>query len=246
MPDFSLAGKYILITGASSGIGRAAAVACSRMGAKIIGTARDRGRLEETLSLLSGEGHAVHSADQRNPAEIGVLAEMLPKLDGIVHCAGTTDTIPCRHMAYERLLALFETNFFGTVNLMTALMQGKKISKGASIVFISSFLADSVAETGSAAYASAKAAMAAYARVLAKEVALRKIRVNTLMPGIVRTGLLQKMTFTEVEFNENEKLYPFGYGTPEDIADFIVFLLSPASRWMTGQKIVIDGGRTLN
>ena len=73
MPDFSLAGKYILITGASSGIGRAAAVACSRMGAKIIGTARDRGRLEETLSLLSGEGHAVHSADQRNPAEIGAF-----------------------------------------------------------------------------------------------------------------------------------------------------------------------------
>ncbi len=246
MPDFSLCGKTILITGASSGIGRAAAVACSEMGAKVIGTARDQGRLEETLSLLTGEGHTVYSADQRNQPEIAAMAEKLPKLDGIVHCAGTSDTMPCRYITHERLLALFETNFFGTVNLMTVLMQGKKISKEASIVFISSFLADCIAETGSATYASAKAAMAAYARVLAKELAPRKIRVNTLMPGIVRTELLKKMTFTEEEFNENEKLYPFGYGTPEEIADFIVFLLSPASRWMTGQKIVIDGGRTLN
>lgn len=246
MPDFSLAGKNILITGASSGIGRAAAVACSLMGAKIIATARDSGRLKDTLSLLSGEGHAVYSADLRNLVDIKNLTEILPKLDGIVHCAGTTDTLTCRHIEYERLLFLFETNFFGSVNLMTALMQRKKISKGASIVFLSSLLAAHVVETGSALYASTKAAILAYARNLAKEVAPRKVRVNTLMPGMVKTDLMKKMTYTEEQFNNEEKRYPLGYGTPEDIADFIVFLLSPASKWMTGQKIVIDGGRTLN
>ena len=243
---FSLGGKTILITGASSGIGRATAVACSQQGATVFVTGRNEARLAETLSLLAGEGHESVACDLTSDEDVKTLAGRLPKLDGIVHCAGTQQTCITKMLDKAKLQDLMDTNFFSAAVLNAGLMKAKLLSKGASVVLVSSAAASRVAEVGNAAYSASKGALTAYSRVLAAELAPRNIRVNTVAPGMVRTALMEKFDVTEEEFLENEKQYPLGYGKPEDVAYTIVFLLSDASRWITGTELLMDGGLTLH
>lgn len=239
-----LLGKHILITGASSGIGRQTSYLCASLGAVLAITGRNKIRLNDTLSSLSGEGHQAICCDQTNAEEVSNMVDQLPSLDGIVYCAGIQETCLTKNIDLPVLDKLMSTNFFSTVLLNTQLLQKKKLKKNASIVFVSS-VAIEYAEIGNAVYSSSKAALTSFAHVLALELSSRRIRVNTVMPGMVRTPLREQFEVTEEQFEKDEMNYPLGYGEPEDVANAIVFLLSDASRWITGSDLLLDGGLTL-
>jgi len=242
---YSLNGKIILITGASSGIGKTTSIECSKLGARLIITGRNKHRLEETMSELVGDGHFLYVLDLNKAEDVYKFVIDSTRLDGIVHCAGIQKTCPAKSIVREDLDSIFETNFFSTINLNTLLLQKKKINKGASIVFVSSTASGLVAEYGNAIYSASKGALSSFAKVLALELVLRKIRVNCVSPGMVRTPLLNKTSIDKAQFIEDEKRYPLGYGNPEDVAYAIIYLLSEASKWVTGTNLLLDGGLTL-
>ena len=243
---YTLSDKTILVTGASSGIGKATAVACSRLGAKLIITGRDEARLNQTLYVLAGGEHTLVKCDLTKEDEIQNLVNHIEKLDGIVYCAGTQQTCIAKMLNRDVIQNLMNTNFLSTVMLNAALLSRKKVNKGASIVFVSSAAVSHVSEVGNAAYSASKGALSSFGRVLATELAPRKIRVNMVAPAMVRTAIMEKFDVSEEEFIENEKMYPLGYGEPEDIANTIAFLLSDAARWITGTELLLDGGLTLH
>lgn len=243
---FSLQGKHLLITGASSGIGRSTAVLCSQMGAKLSIVGRSKERLSETASLLDGNNHQEFITEMTDDESVAALVASLEKIDGVVHCTGTQQACIAKMLTRKAIDEVFETNLYSVANLNQKLLASKKINKGASIVIVSSVAANLVAEVGNAAYSASKGALSSYARVLAIELAPRKIRVNTITPGIVRTPLLEKFGLTAEQWEEDEKKYPLGYGEPQDVANSAVYLLSDASKWLTGTNILLDGGLTLH
>ncbi len=243
---FSLSGRTILVTGASSGIGRATAIACSQMGGSLIIVGRNEHRLQDTLSALAGEGHQSVICDLTDQGSVQNLVAQIDKVDGIVYCAGTQETCITKMLTEEIVHNVMDTNFISVAMLNAVLLLKKKIAKGASVVLVSSAAASKVAEIGNAAYSASKGALSAFGRVLAAELAPRKIRVNIVAPAMVRTAIMDKFDVTKEEFDADEKKYPLGYGEPEDVANTIIFLLSNASRWMTGTELIIDGGLTLH
>lgn len=242
---FSLEGKTILVTGASSGIGQATAIECSKMGAKVVITARNHERLNETFSLLEGDGHIQIIADLDSEEEILELVEKCPSIDGLVNNAGRGKSKPINFISTEDLHDVFSTNLFGVVLLTKNLLKKKKIVKGGSIVFTSS-ISSFMTAPGIAIYASSKAAVSAYMRNCAIELGAKKIRANAVLPGMVETKLINSGTYTDEDKKNDLNLYPLGrYGMPTDIAHAIIYLLSDASEWVTGIELIIDGGRTL-
>ncbi|MBA4322787.1 MAG: 3-oxoacyl-ACP reductase [Odoribacter sp.] len=241
---FTLKNKTVLITGASSGLGRSIAIECSRAGAGLIITGRNSERLEITFSALTGGNHLRIMADLGSEVEIKKLADQLPQLNGIVHCAGINTKSPVKFLSEEKIDEIMKTNFYAPALLSQALLKQKKIQKLASIVMISS-IASSYATVSNAAYASSKGALNSFVRVLALELAAQKIRVNGIQPGMVQTEILNAYDLQD-ELKESEKSYPLGrFGKPEDIAYAAIFLLSGAAEWITGTSLVIDGGITL-
>lgn len=243
---FSLAGKTILVTGASSGIGRATAILCSQMGARVVITGRNEGRLIETMAALSGEGHLQIAADLTEEESLTKLVDRLPQLDGIVHCAGIGHRKPCKAIKLEDIETVMNANFNAAVLLQTSLLSKKKISKGASIVFVSSRAAE-IPSIANALYSASKGAIQSYSKCLSYELAPRRIRVNCIRPALVWTplweSLLKNGGLTEDGLNASLSNYPLRrFGQPEDIANLAVFLLSEASSWMTGSCIDITGG----
>ena len=244
---YSLEGKTILITGASSGIGKAVAQECAAAGATCIITARNQERLSETLNCLQGEGHNHMLADLSNLDDIESIVEQLPKLDGIVSCAGIVETKMLKFTEEEDLLHLFNTNAFSSIRLIRSLVQQKKLKKEASIVIISSISGVKCGYLGGSIYGATKGALEGFTKATALELAPQKIRVNTITPGMVETSLL-KDSEIDSELLEADKLkYPLKrYGRPEEIGYSAVFLLSDSTKWMTGTSLLIDGGYTLN
>lgn len=240
---FTLTGKTILVTGASSGIGRATAIVCSKMGAKVIVTARNVERLAETLQLLDGNGHTVIPADLCSSEQIDNLAIEAPELDGIVHCAGVGDRTLLKMAREKDIKRVMKANFEGPVLLQRALLKKKKVKSLSSIVFIAS-RAPFAPTSGNGLYAASKGAIIAYAKVLGLELANQMIRVNCICPAMVWTELIQRdAELTGANYHEAEKSYPLKrYGKPEDVANLVVYLLSDASSWMTGSCIDITGG----
>lgn len=239
---FTLEGKTILVTGASSGIGRGIAIACSKMGASVIVNGRNEERLNETLLQMSGENNQKAVADLSDTAKISSMVAELPKLDGIVHCAGIGQRVLCKQLQESDLDNMMDVNFKAPVMLQTELLKQKKINKAASIVFIASIAAES-STIGNAMYCASKGAIISYANCLSIELAPRLIRVNCISPAMVWTDLIFKGGITEDELKEDEKRYPLKrYGTPEDIANLSIYLLSDASSWMTGSNIKLTGG----
>ena len=243
---FSLEDKTILITGASSGIGRATAIIATQMGAKVVLSGRNSERLHQTLSMIQGEGHVALLCDLTDNAQMTEMVDQLQKLDGVVYCAGTQETCITRMLTHEMVMRLMDTNFMSVASLNAMLLSKKKISKGASVVLVSSAAATRVAEAGNAAYSASKGALSAFGRVLAVELAPRGIRVNMVAPAMVKTAIMEKFDVSSEEFMEDEKRYLLGYGEPEDVANTIAFLLSDASKWMTGSELILDGGLTLH
>ena len=239
---FSLEGKTILVTGASSGIGRGIAIACSKMGASVIVNGRNEERLNETLLQMNGENNQKAVADLSNLGNVSSMVSALPKLDGVVHCAGIGQRVLCKQLQESDLDNMMDVNFKAPVMLQTELLKQKKINKAASIVFIASIAAESPT-IGNAMYCASKGAIISYANCLSIELAPRLIRVNCISPAMVWTDLIFKGGITEEELKEDEKRYPLKrYGTPEDIANLSIYLLSNASSWMTGSNIKLTGG----
>lgn len=240
---FTLEGKTILVTGASSGIGRSIAVECSKMGATVVITARNEARLQETLSQMEGEGHLIVPADVASDEDITALVEQLPQLDGVVHCAGVGNRVLAQSAKRSDLDYVFNPNTYGPILLQRHLLKGKRIKKGSSIVFIAS-RAPFAPSIGNALYGASKGAILGYAKVLALELAPRQIRVNSICPAMVWTELIAKdAEQTGADYEEAQKRYPLKrYGQPEDVAYLAIYLLSNASSWMTGSDIDITGG----
>lgn len=239
---FSLERKTILVTGASAGIGRAIAIACAGMGAKVCITARNQSRLEETMQQMEGEGHLLSVADLSVQEEINTLVGGLPKLDGVVHCAGVGSRVLCKSIQKDDIDNVLIPNFQAPVLLQTALLAQKKVNKAASIVFIASRAAEAPS-IGNAVYSASKGAIISYAKCLGLELAPRMIRVNCVCPAMVWTDLIIQ-DGTSKEYLEQAQLkYPLKrYGQPEDVANLCLYLLSDASAWMTGSSIDITGG----
>ena len=239
---FTLEGKTILVTGASSGIGRGIAIACSKMGATVIINGRNEQRLAETISEMQGEENLSLAADLSDSNSLTGMVSRPPKLDGIVHCAGIGQRVLCKQLQEADLDTMMDVNFKAPVMLQTEILKQKKINKGASIVFIASIASDSPS-IGNAVYSASKGAIISYANCLALELAPRLIRVNCILPAMIWTDLILKGGITEEELKEDEKKYPLKrYGKPEDIANLSIYLLSNAAAWMTGSSIKITGG----
>lgn len=239
---FTLEGKTILVTGASSGIGRGIAIACSKMGASVIVNGRNEQRLSETMSEMEGDDNLSLAADLSDNVALAEMVAKLPKLDGIVHCAGIGQRVLCKQLQESDLDNMMNVNFKAPVMLQTEILKQKKINKSASIVFIASIACDSPT-IGNAMYSASKGAIISYANCLALELAPRLIRVNCILPAMIWTDLIFKGGITEEELKEDEKKYPLKrYGKPEDIANLSIYLLSDASSWMSGSSIRITGG----
>ena len=244
---FSLEDKTILVTGASSGIGRGIAIACARMGAKCVLTARNVARLEETRDAISELGISelaepiIIPADLTDAEQRAALVNACPELDGLVQCAGVMNRVPGKSIGKEDIESVFAPNVEAPMLLQAELLQERKINKEASIVYMASIAARS-AVAGNALYSASKAALIAYAKCLALELAPRKIRVNCICPAMVWTDLAL-VGATKEELEADQLKYPLKrYGNPEDIANLAVYLLSNASCWMTGSCVEITGG----
>ena len=242
---FSLEGKTVLVTGASSGIGQATAIECSKLGARVVITGRNKERLNETFAQLTGEGHQIIVADLNTQDDIDALVEACPVLDGLVNNAGRGKSKPVNFLKLEDLQDVYQTNLFGVALLTKGLLKKKKLVKGSSIVFTSS-ISSYMTAAGLAIYASSKAALCGYMRTCAIELGAKGIRSNAVLPGMVETKLINSGTYTDEDKQKDLHLYPLGrYGKPNDIAYGIIYLLSDASSWVTGTELVIDGGRML-
>lgn len=239
---FSLSGKTILVTGASSGIGRGIAIACSKMGARIVACGRNAERLQETIEALSDHDDIALVADLTDSDNVNRMVAGMPAVDGIVHCAGIGFRKLTRFLEQEEVEQVIKTNFNAPILLQSEIIKQKRINRNGSIVFISSMAIDSPS-IGNGLYSASKAALDSYAKCLALELAPRKIRVNSICPAMIWTKLILEEGLTEEELKEDEKTYPLKrYGTPEDVANLAIYMLSDASSWMTGESVKITGG----
>lgn len=245
---FSLRGKSVLITGASSGIGRKMAEFFAIEEAFVCATGRD----EQKLNSLEGElkkqgvflGKSI-SADLLSERDLVRMVEELPLLDGVVLNAGVIKKMPCAYVGSDSIMNILHTNFTANVLLIKELIRKKKLKEGASILFISS-IASQRPRIGNAIYSASKGAVNSYMKVLALELAPKKIRVNAILPGMVNTPLLGQIAASEEDLRKEEELYPLGrYGAPEDVINAAQYLLSEASSWVTGSCLVVDGGKSL-
>jgi len=243
---FSLEGKTILVTGASSGIGRAVAIECSRLGGSIVVTGRNKDRLQDTFENLCGHGHKLVAADLTVETEIEEILEVGSEFDGVVHVAGVLNYIPFRYVTEEKLNKAFSVNYFAPVILSQKLFKRNMIKRDASIVFISSLNGVFCSYVASSIYASTKGALNGLVKGMALDLADRHIRVNSVCPGMISTGLIKEGEITEDQLAEDKKKYPLKrYGKPEEVAYAVIYLLSDASTWVTGTNLLIDGGYTL-
>ncbi|MBC7696045.1 MAG: SDR family oxidoreductase [Burkholderiales bacterium] len=244
----SLINKRILITGASSGIGRATAVLFSKLGATVIITARNTENLNNTFSELdSNSGHLQICADLTSEEDIKHLTANVGIIDGIVHCCGKVLPVPVKFIKEEHLQDVFKVNYFSAVTMISELLKQKKINNNGSIVFISS-VSTLHAYFGGGPYISSKAALEGYAKTLAFELIPKKIRVNVLQPALVNTEIFDSTVNAAIDDDKMKELinsYPLGIGETIDVANALAFFISDASKWITGSTLKMDGGLTL-
>ena len=247
---FSLEGKTILVTGASSGIGQQVAVTCSRLGAKVALIGRNVERLEETRMQMEGEGHFAVSYDLTDlDHQKDLVADVVSKMgviDGLVNCAGISTILPLKLMSPIKIDEFFKTNVFAAIELTRQVLNIKNVNKqGASIIFLASVMG-CVGENAKSLYSLTKGALIAGCRSLAIEYAPKRIRVNVVSPGLIETAINRHQPYLAdpEKRKQTEAMYPLGLGETSDIANACVYLLSDASRWVTGQNLIVDGGYT--
>lgn len=243
---FALQGKTVLVTGASSGIGRAVATECSRLGAVLVITGRNAERLDETLAMLDGEGHTAITADLTCAEDIDRLVAEAPELHGVALCSGIGMMLPVQFSTRKKLLDVLDSNFLNPVELLRLLLKKKRVKAGASIVAISSMGGTHFFTIGNGAYGASKAALDAYMKFCARELAPKRIRVNTVLPAMIDTPLIHRGAVSDEEHAADAATYPLKrYGRPEEVAYAVIYLLSDASAWTTGTSLIVDGGKSL-
>ena len=240
---FSLEGKIVLITGAASGIGRATAILCAEMGAKVLLVDLNEKGLQETRQLISSDNAECRALDLTDLEELIEMVSTLPQLDGVASNAGIVLSLLAKFGEPKDMERIFKINTFSHINLVQQLIAQKKLNKGASIVFTSSMSGVYCGLAGGALYGATKSAVLGYTKALAIELAPRGIRVNTIHPGMIETPLTTGTALSKELLKEDAKNYPLGrYGKPEEVAYSILYLLSDATAWMTGSQLLIDGG----
>ena len=242
---FSLEGKRVLVTGASSGLGRQIAIACAARGATLIVTGRDEERLSESLRSLAGSGHASVVGDLTEGAARDRVGAVAGEVDGVVHSAGISRLSPIRQATQSHVEEVWKINYEAPLMLSQRLLAKNQVRADGSILFLSS-IAALIGVPGVGVYSGTKAALVATMRCLAMEVVKRRIRVNCLAPALVETPLLAATGQVVGSLEKQQAAYPLGFGKPEDVANAAVFFLSPASRWITGTTLVMDGGLTIS
>lgn len=247
---FDLTGKRILVTGASSGIGRSVAIECSKMGAELVLMGRDKFRLEETLSMLSSNKlHIYITGDLEKGIDFDRLSSVIQegnKLSGLVNCAGVTTTLPIKSINLERIQNTFNINVFGAFEMAKWFTKKSIVeSDGGSIVFIASIMGQ-MGEVGKTLYSMSKGALISGCRSMAMELATKKIRVNSISPGVVLTPMVENGVYAKDHdlFNKVKQKHPLGIGESKDIANAVIFLLSDGAKWITGTNLTVDGGYT--
>lgn len=239
---YTLEGKRVLVTGASSGIGRATAIECSRLGATCVICGRNEQRLQGTLKSLEGINHSYIVADVTTEDGRAAIVSQCGQLDGVVCNAGINKTAPIYFLKSDELDEVFDTNTKAPMLLIHDLLSKRCLKAKSSLVFTSSIDAVAPAIT-TAAYGASKAALTNFMKLCAKELAPRQIRSNAVMPGMVETPILSEMHMTDEELLSDKLQYPLKrYGRPEEIAWAIIYLLSDAAAWVTGSVLTIDGG----
>lgn len=249
LSHFMLSGKTIIVTGASSGIGRECAICCSKHNATVILLGRDIERLSETLSMMqNAEKHFIYTIDLLEYEKVVAITRNIVtdigKIDGLVNCAGISTTLPLNSISPLKMELFFKTNVIGALNLTKQVVKASHFSEdGGSIVFISSVMGR-VGEAGKSLYGMTKGAIDAAVKSLAVELAPRKLRVNSILPGVVESPMSKNAVYSRdtVSLSKIINLHPLGLGKPEDIANAGIFLLSDASRWITGTNLIVDGG----
>ena len=243
---FSLKDKTILITGASSGIGRATAIECSKLDAKVILVGRNEDRLKETLSLMENQDlHTYYKVDITHDDEVDELVSSLPGLNGLVNNAGIVKTILTKFIKRQNFEEIVENNTVSPILLTSKLLKKKKILKNGSIVFTSSIGGPSIGLIGNGIYSASKAAIEGFVKCACLELATNNIRVNTVKPGMTNTKLITDTSVSKDDLEQDKQNYPLQrYGEPREIALGIVYLLSDAASWTTGTSLTIDGGYT--
>ena len=245
---YSLQGKTILVTGASSGIGQSVAIECSKMGATVVITGRNKDRLQETYDMLEGSGHIQIPADLSSYPEIQKLVDECPKVDGVSHNAGIAKIIPVKRISQENLEEIVCTNAFGPILLTQLLVRNKKINNKGSIVFTSSLSGVYCVHYGESMYAASKGALSGFAKGAALELAAQGIRVNCVNPSIIQTNIFKNEgeIISDEQMQEKIQNYPLKrLGVTTDVSWAHVFFLSDASSWITGINLPIDGGYIL-
>jgi NAD(P)-dependent dehydrogenase (short-subunit alcohol dehydrogenase family) len=243
----ALAGRTILITGASSGLGRAAALAVAAHGGRVVVSGRDAGRLEETLALLAGEGHITMTGPLDDADHAAALmadaAGQAGGLDGVFHSAGAELVLPMRLVKQKHLDQVFGAAVQGALGIARAAAKADVMKGDSSIVFMSSAAAHR-GRPGMVAYSAAKAALEGLTRSLACELAPKTVRVNAITGGGIETEMHARLirTLSDEAVASYAAQHLLGFGRPQDVADAVLFLLSPASRWITGTSLVVDGG----
>lgn len=241
---FSLAAKRVMVSGASSGIGRQVAINCAAMGAQVVVTGRDPARLADTANQLAGDGHLSIAADLRDPDGLARVADEAGDLHGIVHAAGIARLAPFRMISEKHMNEVFSINVHAPLLLTRALLAKKRILGGGSIVFIGS-VGSHIGPVATTAYSASKAALLGAMRSLAQEVVKQGIRANLIAPGYIRTPMLEQLGAGGAKLQDLIDYAPLGLGEPDDVANAAVFYLSDASRWMTRTFFIIDGGMTV-
>jgi NAD(P)-dependent dehydrogenase (short-subunit alcohol dehydrogenase family) len=244
---FSLKDKTILITGASSGIGKATAIECSRMGANVIITGRDETRLKETFTFLTEGKHQFIVGDLTNDDNFEFIIENVSELDGIVHSAGISGHELFNFIKPNSLRNMMKINFEIPALLTQKLIKQKKVNKNSSIVFLNSTSGIISSYIGGSLYSASKGALNGLIKALALEFAPKKIRFNAVMPAMIETQIMNTGTIVEEQIKIDKQKYPLKrYGKPEEVAFAIIYLLSDASSWTTGTNLLLDGGRTIS
>lgn len=240
---FSLHGKTILVTGASSGLGQQIAISSIQRGARVVITGRNAQRLQATFDQLPGNGHLQILAEQTSAADRTALAKAVPALDGVVHCAGKQMLSPIRLLSEGLMAQMFETNFLAPVMLTQQLFQAKKIAPGGSLIFMLSTSAH-IGTPAVGPYSSMKSGLLGIIRCLAMEQGKHRIRVNGISPSVIPTAMWGEDK-ESAPLQAQRARHPLGLGTPEDVANAAIYLLADASRWVTGTTLVMDGGAVL-
>lgn len=241
---FSLENKTILVTGASSGIGQSIAIECSKMGGRMMITARNKERLHETFSQLATSDGLEIISDISTVEGVDAIVEQTPMLDGLVLNAGIIYTTPVKFINEESMMSVFNTNILSSIRMVQRLIKKKKLNRNASVVFISSISTFQV-KKGNSLYTATKGAVNSFSKALAIEVAHLDIRVNCIQPGNIKTRVMDAGAITEEQRAEYMKKYILGEGEPIDIAYPTIYLLSDAAKWVTGSIFTIDGGGSL-